>query len=97
VHVVAAATNMSALVLTSAEALTALKLIGAAYLKWIGVRTILVARHDARAIAEGLTPTPPLGPRRAFREGVVVEALNPKTAAFFLAFLPQFLDVSGLM
>jgi threonine/homoserine/homoserine lactone efflux protein len=89
--------GVSALVLTSAEAFTALKLIGVAYLMWIGMRTILVARRDARAIAEVLTPTPPLGPRRAFREGTVVEALNPKTAAFFLAFLPQFVDVSGLM
>ena len=35
---------------------------------------------------------PPIGPRRAFREGVLVEALNPKTAAFFLAFVPQFVD-----
>lgn len=95
VHVVAGAVGVSALVLASAQAFTALKLIGAAYLMWIGVRTILAARRDARAIEEGLAPTPPMGPRRAFREGVVVEALNPKTAAFFLAFLPQFVDVSA--
>ena len=80
---------------SSPTAFTALKVVGAAYLMWIGVRTILAARRDARAIEEGLAPTPPMGPRRAFREGVVVEALNPKTAAFFLAFLPQFVDVSA--
>lgn len=93
VHVAAGAVGVSALVLASAELFTALKLLGAAYLVWIGVRTIMVARQDAQAIAAGLEPAPPVGARRAFREGIAVEALNPKTAAFFLAFLPQFVDV----
>lgn len=95
VHVTAGAVGVSALVLASAQLFTALKLLGAAYLVWIGVRTILAARQDAQAIAAGLEPAPPVGARRAFREGVVVEALNPKTAAFFLAFLPQFVDVGA--
>lgn len=95
VHVAAGALGVSALVLASAELFTALKLVGATYLVWIGFRTILVARRDALAIAAGLEPAPPIGPRRAFREGIVVEALNPKTAAFFLAFLPQFVDLSA--
>jgi threonine/homoserine/homoserine lactone efflux protein len=93
VHVVAGAVGVSALVLASAELFTALKFIGAAYLVWLGFRTMLAARRDALAIAAGLEPTPPVGTRRAFREGIVAEALNPKTAAFFLAFLPQFVDV----
>jgi threonine/homoserine/homoserine lactone efflux protein len=69
---------------------TTLKLIGAVYLAWLGVRAILTARCDALAAAAGLATPPPVGPRRALREGVLVEALNPKTAAFFLAFVPQF-------
>lgn len=92
VHVVAGSLGVSAVVLASAELFTALKLIGAVYLVWIGIRTIQSARRDTTAaLAEG-PASPPLGPRRAFREGVLVEALNPKTAAFFLAFVPQFLD-----
>lgn len=92
VHVVAGSLGVSALVLASAELFTALKLLGAAYLVWIGIRTIQSARRDAATALAGGAPTPPIGPRRAFREGVLVEALNPKTAAFFLAFIPQFLD-----
>jgi threonine/homoserine/homoserine lactone efflux protein len=92
VHVVAGSLSVSAIVLASAELFTALKLIGAAYLVWIGIRTIQIARRDAAtALADG-PASPPIGPRRAFREGVLVEALNPKTAAFFLAFIPQFVD-----
>lgn len=92
VHVLAGSLGVSAVVLASAELFTALKLVGAAYLVWIGVRTIQAARRDAStALATGAV-APPIGPRRAFREGVLVEALNPKTAAFFLAFVPQFVD-----
>ena len=91
VHVLAGAVGVSAIVLASAEMFTALKLVGAAYLVWIGVRTIMTARRDAGA-ALGGAATPPVGTRRAFREGIAVEALNPKTAAFFLAFVPQFVD-----
>jgi threonine/homoserine/homoserine lactone efflux protein len=90
VHVVAGSLGVSAIVLASAELFTALKLIGAAYLVWLGFRTVLSARRDAAA--KGSSAEPPIGPRRAFREGVLVEALNPKTAAFFLAFVPQFVD-----
>lgn len=91
VHVLAGALGVSALVLASAELFTALKWAGAAYLLWLGWRTLRAARREALA----LDPTPPIGPWRAFREGAVVEALNPKTAAFFLAFLPQFVDPAG--
>jgi threonine/homoserine/homoserine lactone efflux protein len=91
VHVLAGALGVSALVLASAELFTALKWLGAAYLVWLGVRTMMAARRDI----PGADPAPAMGARRAFREGVVVEALNPKTAAFFLAFIPQFLDPSA--
>ncbi|MFT8245108.1 LysE family translocator [Roseomonas sp. BN140053] len=90
-HVLAGSLGVSALVLASAELFTALKLAGAAYLVWIGCRTLRAARRDAAAVLGGAA-LPPAGPRRAFRDGVLVEALNPKTAAFFLAFLPQFVD-----
>ena len=85
VHVAAGAIGISALILASAELFTALKLIGAIYLVWLGIRTF---REASPAAVE----TPPIGARRAFRDGIVVEAANPKTAAFFLAFIPQFID-----
>jgi threonine/homoserine/homoserine lactone efflux protein len=68
---------------------TALKFAGAIYLVWLGFKTFRAARDllPQQAVA--------VGTERAFREGVLVEALNPKTAAFFLAFIPQFLDPAG--
>ena len=95
VHVLAGSFGVSAIVLASAELFTALKLLGAAYLVWIGLRTVRAAHRDALATLGGDAAVPPVGARRAFREGVMVEALNPKTAAFFLAFVPQFVDPAG--
>ncbi|MDN3564083.1 LysE family translocator [Paeniroseomonas aquatica] len=92
VHVLAGSLGVSAIVLASAEVFTGLKLAGAAYLIWLGVRTIRAARREPAAALAGHDPAPSVGARRAFREGVLVEALNPKTAAFFLAFVPQFVD-----
>jgi threonine/homoserine/homoserine lactone efflux protein len=89
VHVLAGSLGVSAIVLASAELFTALKLIGAAYLVWLGFRTFRAAGREAAAM---LDDGAALGARRAFREGVLVEALNPKTAAFFLAFIPQFVE-----
>src|SRR3954468_1676399 len=74
VHVLAGSLGVSAIVLASAEVFTALKLVGAAYLVWLGLRTLRAARRDALAAAEGGAAAPPLGPGRAFREGVLVEA-----------------------
>jgi threonine/homoserine/homoserine lactone efflux protein len=91
-HVLAGAAGVSALVLASAELFTALKLLGAGYLVWIGFRTFQAARRDASALPDGAAAATPIGAGRAFREGILVEALNPKTAAFFLAFIPQFVD-----
>jgi threonine/homoserine/homoserine lactone efflux protein len=92
VHVLAGSLGISAIVLASAELFAALKLVGAAYLIWLGLRTFLSARRDAPTDLCGGPAAPGTGARRAFREGVLVEALNPKTAAFFLAFIPQFVD-----
>jgi threonine/homoserine/homoserine lactone efflux protein len=83
-HVLAGALGVSALVLASAELFTLLKIAGALYLFWLGWRTFRTAGQ-----AVDITPA---HASRPFREGMVVEALNPKTAAFFLAFLPQFLS-----
>jgi threonine/homoserine/homoserine lactone efflux protein len=94
VHVLAGGLGVSAIVLASAELFTALKLLGAAYLVWIGFRTIQSARREAATVLEGGAASPAIGAGRAFREGVLVEALNPKTAAFFLAFIPQFIEPS---
>lgn len=88
-HVIAGSVGISALVMASAEAFTLLKIAGAFYLIWLGFKTWREARFVEPS---GVETT---GPVRAFREGIVVEALNPKTAAFFLAFIPQFVDPSA--
>jgi threonine/homoserine/homoserine lactone efflux protein len=84
-HVLAAAVGLSILVAHSALAFTVVKVVGAAYLVYLGVRMLLRKQAD---VAD--QPVAPQGARRALLEGVVVEALNVKTALFFLAFLPQF-------
>ena len=86
VHVIAGGLGVSAIILASAQLFTTLKLAGALYLVWLGIKTFREA---------GATPPEqiePAGTTRAFRDGVIVEALNPKTAAFFLAFIPQFIE-----
>ncbi|HYF58147.1 MAG TPA: LysE family translocator [Burkholderiaceae bacterium] len=92
VHVLAGAAGVSALVMSSAELFAVLKTVGALYLVRIGVRTIRDARRSDVAADLAVRAPGSTGARRAFREGVQVEALNPKTAAFFLAFVPQFVD-----
>jgi len=89
VHVAAGAIGVSALVLASAEAFAVLKFGGALYLVWLGFKTFRQSRVVPDVSIEAC------GSKRAFREGILVEALNPKTAAFFLAFLPQFVDPSA--
>ena len=91
VHVVAAAFGVSALIASSAEAFTLVKYAGAAYLVLLGVRKLL-GRDDGEA---GLDPAGPTSPKHLFWHGVIVNVLNPKTALFFLAFLPQFVDPSA--
>jgi threonine/homoserine/homoserine lactone efflux protein len=90
VHVVAGGLGISAIILASAQLFAVFKFAGALYLVWLGVKTI---RHAGNMAPE---ETGPVGARRAFHDGVVVEALNPKTAAFFLAFIPQFVDPAAM-
>jgi threonine/homoserine/homoserine lactone efflux protein len=87
VHVAAATVGLSALIASSATAFTVVKLLGAAYLIVVGIRRILSGEGEepeSRALRAPL--------RRVYRQGVIVNVLNPKTALFFLAFLPQFVD-----
>ncbi|MEP6761471.1 MAG: LysE family translocator [Sporichthyaceae bacterium] len=89
VHVLAATAGLSQLLVSSATAYTVVKYAGAAYLIVLGVRRILTRdRAPETAVVVDLRPNHEL-----FRQGVVVNILNPKTALFFLAFLPQFVDV----
>jgi threonine/homoserine/homoserine lactone efflux protein len=88
VHVAAAAAGISALVLASAVAFTTVKLAGAAYLIYVGIRRLLDRSPEADV-------EPRRAPLRAlFFRGALVNVLNPKTALFFLAFLPQFVDTA---
>ncbi|MDX6224419.1 MAG: hypothetical protein QOE64_795 [Frankiales bacterium] len=91
VHVAAASVGLSALLVSSAAAFTVVKYAGAAYLIALGLRRIITPRA-ASAAAAVLEPERAASARSAFTEGIVVNVLNPKTALFFLAFLPQFLD-----
>ena len=88
-HVCAAALGLSLLLAQSATAFTVVKFVGAAYLLYLGVRLLL----SKTPVAQG--PVVAGGTRRALLEGILVEALNVKTALFFLAFLPQFLVSSS--
>jgi threonine/homoserine/homoserine lactone efflux protein len=86
-HVIAATLGLSALLLSSALAFTVVKYLGAAYLVYLGLRKIF--SHQAVQATDSIQPQPL---RRIFYQGVVVATLNPKTALFFVAFLPQFVD-----
>ena len=88
VHIVAAALGMSALLATSATAFMLVKLVGAAYLLYIGIGMLLTRRRDNGALADAL---PPLSHGRIFAQGFLTNVLNPKVALFFLAFVPQFI------
>jgi len=88
-HVAAAALGISALLMSSAMAFNLLKYLGAAYLVYLGVRKLMERdqeQHSYDRVPQSLG--------RIFWQGVVVNVLNPKTALFFLAFLPQFVDIA---
>jgi threonine/homoserine/homoserine lactone efflux protein len=86
IHVAAAAIGVSALLASSAGLFNVVKFAGAAYLVWLGVQRI---RHAGE---QDPAARPPRSHAHLFRQGVVVNLLNPKVAMFFLAFLPQFVD-----
>jgi threonine/homoserine/homoserine lactone efflux protein len=87
VHVAAAALGLSALLVQSAVAFSVVKYAGAAYLVYLGLRKLLAGKP-----LEVGGERPPRALAGLFRQGIVVNVLNPKTALFFLAFLPQFVD-----
>jgi len=88
VHTMFAAVGLSAVLLTSALAFNVVKLAGAGYLIYLGVRAMLAKPSGDSALPRVALVTP----SRAFFQAIVVEVLNPKTALFFLAFLPQFVQ-----
>jgi threonine/homoserine/homoserine lactone efflux protein len=102
VHVLAAALGLSAVLATSATAFTVVKIVGAAYLVWMGIG-MLRPRAAANAAAES-APEPEAGPRQPpappryraiYAQGFLTNALNPKVALFFLAFVPQFISADA--
>jgi threonine/homoserine/homoserine lactone efflux protein len=90
VHVLAAAVGLSALLASSALAFSAVKYAGAAYLIWLGLKK-LFGRDEADGVDAKLKR---YSYGRLFRDGFIVNLLNPKTALFFFAFLPQFANLS---
>jgi threonine/homoserine/homoserine lactone efflux protein len=83
-HVFAAALGISAILAASAVAFHTVKYVGAAYLVWLGIRMIRARNAEMRARIAAPT-------QGSFRQGILTEALNPKTALFFLSFIPQFI------
>jgi threonine/homoserine/homoserine lactone efflux protein len=93
VHVLAAALGISIILAKSAAAFALVKYVGAAYLCFLGVKMILDARKDTGA--DGTTVQPLRPARNPLWQGVATEVLNPKTALFFLSFIPQFVNRSS--
>jgi len=83
--------GLGALVLASATAFTVLKWVGAVYLVYLGVRLILSAKDSTVALPE----TDAVSARRTFGHAAAVTALNPKSIAFFIAFVPQFVNTNA--
>jgi RhtB (resistance to homoserine/threonine) family protein len=90
-HTGAAALGLSAFLATSAWAFTFVKLAGAAYLIFLGVRALIERQHELTMPAHFKRR----GAGEAFRQGILTNILNPKVALFFLAFLPQFIDAGA--
>lgn len=87
VHVFASALGLSAILATSALAFSLVKYVGAAYLLYLGIQAL---RHAGSGFDSALRGHAPLTAWAAYRQGVLVDLLNPKVAIFFMAFLPQF-------
>jgi threonine/homoserine/homoserine lactone efflux protein len=95
VHAAALAIGLSALLLASAEAYTAVKIAGAGYLIYLGVQALLSARRPDQAEAEGVRlPSRVPSMRTAYLQGLISTVLNPKPALLFVAYLPRFVDES---
>ena len=87
VHVLAAVAGLSAVVVASSIAFTAVKVLGGVYLIYLGVKSLRAARYASAAATPTVRPE-----KRLFAEAFVISLLNPKVAIFFLAFLPQFVE-----
>jgi threonine/homoserine/homoserine lactone efflux protein len=94
VHTLAAALGLSALIAASSTAFTVVKWCGAAYLCYAGIRMVIAATRW-QVSREPAPLLPPAPPRAILREAFVINVFNPKVALFFLAFLPQFIDVDA--
>jgi threonine/homoserine/homoserine lactone efflux protein len=94
-HALLSAAGISLILLGSATLFTAFKLAGAAYLLWLGLRNLRAACGRHRGLLLANAASEPLQPVRSLREGLLSNLLNPKTAAFYLALLPQFIDPAG--
>jgi threonine/homoserine/homoserine lactone efflux protein len=88
-HAIAAAVGLSAVLATSATAFNIVKWLGAGYLVMVGLRALLSEADPIDADQRSMTPT------RAFRQGIVVNTLNPKVALFFISYLPSFIDAEA--
>jgi RhtB (resistance to homoserine/threonine) family protein len=93
VHALFSAIGISVLLLNSAWLFEAVKMLGAAYLIWLGLSSIRSARKSESMRFDACAGST-LDMKRSFREGLLSNVLNPKTAIFYLAFLPQFIDPS---
>ncbi|SDJ83543.1 resistance to homoserine/threonine (RhtB) family protein [Nonomuraea maritima] len=90
VWVMAAATGIAALLSASAAAFTLVKVVGAAYLGWLGIRSLRSALRGGGALALDVPEPARRGRAAAFAEGLLTNVLNPKAALFFVALVPQF-------
>jgi len=95
VHASAAALGLSALLLASSTAFTVLKIVGVAYLLWLGVQTLRAARKSRREPSDEGVAAAPQRRWAYLRQGFLSNALNPKVALFFVTFLPQFLPTDS--
>ena len=92
VHVAAAAIGLSAILLASATAFGGVKILGAAYLIYLGIQALLARGSNNERLKLGCRSL-----RRLFLDGVVISVFNPKIAVFFLAFLPQFVEPAAAL
>ena len=89
VHIIAAVVGLSAIIAESAVAFNIIKYVGAGYLIYLGIRSIISKKRTIKFKTE----IPKLSYKKLFWQGVLTNVLNPKVALFFLAFLPQFIDI----
>lgn len=91
VHALLSALGVSIILMHSANAFTAMKVAGAAYLAWLGLQSLRSAAGDVDSHPPGIVTKAVVSSARCFREGFLTNVLNPKVALFYLAFLPQFI------